>query len=124
MKGIVISVALLLVGLSGASAQSLADVAEKEKERREALGSTKVETHDESTLAARRRAMPPSRRPTDVPAAGTEPASTAEPSEEGEEGLDVQLRLPSRAFPSSIPSANGCVVNRYAVNDCVVDGAE
>jgi len=90
MKGIVISVALLLVGLSGASAQSLADVAEKEKERREARGSTKVETYDESTLAARRRAMPPSRRPTDVPAAGTEPASTAEPSEEGEEGLDVQ----------------------------------
>ena len=64
MKGIVISVVLLLVDLSGASAQSLADVAKKEKERREALGSTKAETHDDSTLAARRRAMPPSRRPT------------------------------------------------------------
>ncbi len=87
MKGIVISVALLLVGLSDASAQSLADVAEKEKERREALGSTKAETHDDSTLAARRRAMPPSRRPT---AGTTEPADTAEPSEEDEEGLAIQ----------------------------------
>ena len=82
MKGIVISVALLLVGPSNASAQSLANVAEKEKERRESLGSTKAETHDDSTLAARRRAMPPSRRPTDLPAGATEP------SEEGEESLE------------------------------------
>ena len=84
MKGIVISVVLLLVGFSGASAQSLADVAKKEKERREALGSTKVETHDDSTLAARRRAMPPSRRPT---TGTTEPS---EPVEETEEGLEVE----------------------------------
>ena len=88
MKGIVISVVLLLVGLSGASAQSLADVAKKEKERREALGSTKAETHDDSTLAARRRAMPPSRRPTDLAAGAT--AEPGEPSEETEEGLDAQ----------------------------------
>ena len=87
MKGIVISVVLLLVDLSGASAQSLADVAKKEKERREALGSTKAETHDDSTLAARRRAMPPSRRPT---SGATEPAEPSEPGEEDEESLAVE----------------------------------
>ncbi|HEX9725700.1 MAG TPA: hypothetical protein VGC53_15580 [Vicinamibacteria bacterium] len=95
MKGIVISVAMLLVGFSVASAQSLAELAEKEKERREAIGQTKGQTtgqttgktYDDAALAVRRRATPP-----DVLAsersAGTEPAETTESAEEGEENLE------------------------------------
>jgi hypothetical protein len=95
MKGIVISVAMLLVGFSVASAQSLAELAEKEKERREAIGQTKGQTtgqttgktYDDAALAVRRRATP-----RDVLAsersAGTEPAETTESAEEGEENLE------------------------------------
>ena len=88
MKGIVIFLTLLLIGVGDASSQSLAEVAKKEKERREALGSTKAESYDDSTLAERRRAMPPSTLLTGV-AGGAIGATEA--SGEDEEGQDTEL---------------------------------
>ena len=44
---------MLLEGFADASAQSLADVAKKEEERREALGKTEVKTYNDSSLGGR-----------------------------------------------------------------------
>jgi hypothetical protein len=90
MKGIVLSIAMLLVGHGVASAQSLAELAKKEKERRE-TGETKgqAKTYDDAALAARRRATPP-----DVLAgqgsAGTGTVETTEPAQEGDENLEPE----------------------------------
>jgi len=89
MKGIVISIAILLVGHSVASAQSLAELAEKEKERREEVGQTKGKTYDDAALAARRRATPPDMLAIEGPV-GTESAETTEPAQEGEESLEPE----------------------------------
>jgi hypothetical protein len=90
MKAIVLAIAMLLVGHSVASAQSLAEMAKKEKERREEVaktkGQTKPKTYDDAALAARRRATPPDVLASAGPG-GTEPAETTEPAE-GEEGLE------------------------------------
>jgi hypothetical protein len=87
MKGIVMTLALLLVGLSDSAAQSLADVANKEKERREALGSSKVETYDDSNLATIHRTAPPSTPSAGLPAEGTE---SSDSGDEGEDSLTSQ----------------------------------
>lgn len=88
MKGILISLALLLVSVSYTSGQSLAEVAKKEKERREALGNTEAESYDDATLAQRRRSMPPSTLPSPLPAEGT--SQPGEAAESGEEGLELE----------------------------------
>jgi hypothetical protein len=97
MKGIVISIAMLLVGQSVASAQSLSELAKKEKERREEIGQTKGQakgkTYDDAALAARRRATPPdvlaSEGSAGTGSAGTETApsgdETLEPEQAAEE---------------------------------------
>ncbi|MEE9263980.1 MAG: hypothetical protein V3V11_05950 [Vicinamibacteria bacterium] len=45
------------VGFADASAQSLAEVAKKEKERRKAVGKTEVRTYDDSSLGGRGRSV-------------------------------------------------------------------
>ena len=85
MKATVILVPLLLVALGSAAAQSLAELAEKEKERREAIDSTEVESFDDATLAERRRAMPPSTLPTVLPDEASGESGEAEGLVETEE---------------------------------------
>jgi hypothetical protein len=93
MKGIVISIAMLLVGYSVASAQSLAELAKKEKERREEIGQSKGQakgkTYDDAALAARRRATPPDMLASGG-AAGTGSAETTEPAAEGDGTLEPE----------------------------------
>ena len=82
-RSMVLLVALLLAGLVEASAQSLADVAKKEKERRKALGNQKVETYDDSSLGGRGRIVvsPPTTAPADAGEEGTEAEEEEDPTE-------------------------------------------
>jgi hypothetical protein len=65
---------LLLSGWATVSAQSLAEVAKKEKERRKKLQASEVKSFDESDLRGRGSALP------SIPASGA-----SEPGEAGEE---------------------------------------
>lgn len=87
MKDILISLALLLVGVSSVSAQSLAELAREERERRESLGRTETETYDDAALAARRRATPPSMLSSGTAGGATE---TGDAAESGEESLQLE----------------------------------
>lgn len=79
---------LLLSGWTTVSAQSLAELAKKEKERREKLHTTEVKSYDETDL--RRRVLS---LPTAVPTEGEQasetevgaPSASQEPEEESEE---------------------------------------
>lgn len=69
-------------GFAAASAQSLAEVAKKEKERRKAVGKAEVRTYDDSSLGGRGRSVQ------FVPAAddsGTDAGQVDEAAEEAQE---------------------------------------
>lgn len=82
-SSMVMGVTLLLAGLVDVSAQSLAEVARKEKERRRALGETKVEAYDDRSLGGRGRSVPSP--PLAAVAEGSVEASGSEETEDTEE---------------------------------------
>jgi hypothetical protein len=76
---------LLLSGWATVSAQSLADLAKKEKERRKGNDATEVQSFDESNLRSRGRILPQA-----PPEGGTEAGESA-PSQPGEEPEEEEI---------------------------------
>jgi hypothetical protein len=67
----ILSIALLLSSWATVSAQSLAELAKKEKERRQKVDASKVKAFDDSNLRGR-AVLPASRNTTGVPSEGEE----------------------------------------------------
>jgi len=83
-SSMVMGVTLLLAGLVDVSAQSLAEVARKEKERRRALGETKVEAYDDRSLGGRGLSVPSP--PPAAVAEGSAEVGESEATEDSQEG--------------------------------------
>jgi len=90
-SSMVMGVTLLLAGLVDVSAQSLAEVARKEKERRQALGETKVEAYDDRSLGGRGLSVP-----SPPPAAVAERSAEVGESEATEDSQEIEEEDPTQ----------------------------
>ncbi len=88
---IMLSLAFFLAGLIDGSAQSLAEMAKKEKERRKELGATDVKSFDDSDLGGR-LSIP---RPVST-ATGADDASAGESGEEPAEEEETEPEDPTQ----------------------------
>jgi hypothetical protein len=88
-----LSLAFFLAGLADGSAQSLAEMAKKEKERRKELGATDVKSFDDSDLGGRMSI--PRSLPTPTGADETSAESGEDPGDEEETELEDPTKTQS-----------------------------
>ena len=90
-RWIALVMALLLIAAVAASAQSLAEVANKEKQRRKTVDASQVRSYDESQL--RSQVMPSATVP---PEEAPEAAAASEPEAPSEQGTEEKEQDPER----------------------------